>query len=101
MINNENFKVLKCAISDQEHFVIDPIAINCGHTICKKCVPKDDLKKIKCKICGLVSKQDFNEPQASQGIQQLLKIYFKDIFKILESETSLKLSELKGMLTTK
>ena len=82
--------------------MIEPILlINCGHTVCKKCVLKDDLKEIKCKICGLVSQQDFNETQASNATQQLLKVYFEDIFKILESETSLKLNELKGMLTTK
>ena len=37
----------------------------------------------------------------TKATQQLLKVYFEDIFKILESETSLKLNELKGMLTTK
>ena len=36
----------------------------------------------------------------TKATQQLLKVYFEDIFKILESETSLKLNESKGMLTT-
>ena len=52
---------------------------------------------IKCKICGLVSKQDLNEIQASKGIQKLLKMCIEDIFKILKEETSLKLNDLKGM----
>ena len=101
MINKKSLEVLKCATSDQQHFVIEPITINFGHSICKKCIPKDDLTEIECKLCGLVYKQDLNEPQALQGIQKLLKIYFEDIFKILESETSLKLSELKGILKIK
>ena len=98
MINKKSLEVLKCATSDQEHFLIEPIPlINCGHSICKKCVPEDDLKEIKCKICGLVSKQDLNEIQASKGIQKLLKMCIEDIFKILKEETSLKLNDLKGM----
>ena len=99
MISEETLEDLKCASSDQEHFVIEPISLhNCGHSVCKKCVSKDDLKEIKCKKCGLVSKQDLNEIQASKGIQKLLKIYLEDIFQILKEEASLKLSELKGML---
>ena len=80
MISEQSLEELKCAISDEEHFFIEPIPLtNCGHSICKKCIPKDDVKEMKCKLCGLVYKQDLNEPQASQGIQKLLKIYFEDI----------------------
>ena len=102
MISEETLEDLKCATSDEEHFVIEPISLHkCGHSICIKCVPKDDLKEIKCKICGLVSKQDFTETVASKGIQKLLKIYLEDIFQILKEETSSKLIELKGMLKIK
>ena len=97
---SETLEVLKCATSDQEHFLIEPIPlINCGHSICKKCVPEDDLKEIKCKIYGLASKQDFIATKASKGTQKLLKMCLEDTFKILKEENSLKLNELKGMLT--
>ena len=102
MISEETLEELKCAASDQEHFVIEPIPlINCGHSICKKCVPKDDLKEIKCKLCGLDSEQDFNKSQASKGTQKLLKMCLGELFYILKEETSLKLNELKGMWTIK
>ena len=99
MISEETLEELKCAISDEEHFFIEPIPLaNCGHSICRTCIPNDDLIEIKCKICGLVSKHDFNKFQASKSSQKLLRIYLEDIFKILEAETSLKLNDLKGML---
>ena len=102
MISEEVLEVLKCATSDQEHFLIDPITLpDCGHSICKKCVPNDDLKEIECKICGLVSKQDLNEYKVSQGTQKLLKKCLEDIFQILKEETGLKLNELKGMFEIK
>ena len=48
MLSEETLEELKCATSDEEHFVIEPIPLaNCGHTICKTCIPKDDLKDIK------------------------------------------------------
>ena len=98
MLSEETLEELKCALSVQCHFVIEPISLHkCGHSVCKNCVPKDELKEIKCKICGLVSKQDLNEIQASKGIQKLLKMCIEDIFKILKEETSLKLNDLKGM----
>ena len=74
MISEETLEELKCACSDQEHFVIEPIPlIKCGHSICKKCI-QDNVKEIKCKLCGLVSKQDFTETVASKGTQKLLKM---------------------------
>ena len=98
MINEETLEELKCAASDQEHFVIEPISLHgCGHSVCKKCI----FEEIECKICGLVSNQDLNKIQASKGTQKLLKMCIEDIFKILKEETSLKLNELKGMLTIK
>ena len=38
-MSEETLEVLKCATSDQEHFVIDPIPLI-------KCVPKNDLKRL-------------------------------------------------------
>ena len=59
------------------------------------------LKEIKCKLCGLDSKQDFNKSQASKGTQKLLKMCLGELFYILKEETSLKLNELKGMFEIK
>ena len=62
MTNKESSKELKCAISDDEHCTIDPIQLeSCCHLICKKCIPKDNVKEVKCKICGLISEQDFEK----------------------------------------
>ena len=83
IMKNITLEELKCATSDEEHFVIEPIPLaNCGHSICKMCIPKDDLKEIKWKIWGLVSEQDFSKFKVSKGIQKLLKFYLDDVFKI-------------------
>ena len=83
MIEEEVLEELKCALSDEEHFVIAPITLPyCGHSICKTCMLKSDLKEIKCKLCGLVSVQDFRKFEVSKGTQKLLKMCLEDIFKI-------------------
>jgi glutathionylspermidine synthase len=99
MMSEETLEELKCALSGEEHFVIEPITLtNCGHSICYKCIPKDNVNKIECKLCGLVTEQDFSKVQISKASQKLLKMCLEDIFKILEADTSLKLNEIKGIL---
>ena len=91
MISEETLEELKCASSGQEHFVIEPIPlIKCGHCICKKCV-HDNVKEIKCELCGLVSKQDFTVTQASKCIQKFLRMCIEELLQILKEETGLKL----------
>ena len=97
MISEEILEELKCATSDEEHFIIEPISLNnCGHSICKKCMPKERVKEIKCKLCGLVSQHDDSKIHTSKDTQKLLHTYIEEIFKILKDETSLKLNGLKG-----
>ena len=87
----------KCALSIVKHFLIDPIPLtNCGHCICKNCLPNDKVNSIKCKICNTVTEQDFSKIQVSKPLKQALKLYYGDIFNIVENEFSAKLNELKS-----
>ena len=87
---------MKSALSDEEHFLIKPITVSCGHSACKNCIPIESNEEIKCKICYSVSEKCFSN-YVSKGAQQALKFCFDDIFQILEKETSVRLSELKGI----
>ena len=91
-------KELKCAISDDEHFLIKPISLACGHSICQKCILDGHNEGIKCKICDLVSNQDLTQIQVSNEAQQAIQFNIGDIFQILEKETSDRLNELKSMI---
>ena len=98
MIGKEKIKVLTCAISDDDHFLIKPLALTCGHSFCRNCIPDGHIEGIKCKICDLVSNQDLNEPEISNEAQQAIQFNIGDIFQIWEKETSERLNELKGMI---
>ena len=99
MISEETLEELKCASSDENHFAIEPISLaKCGHSICKKCIPKNNIHVIKCSLYGLLSVQDFSQFEVSKASQKLLKMCLEDVFKVLERESSLKLTEIKGGL---
>ena len=98
MISEERIEEIKCAFSDEEHFLIKPISLLCGHSICQNCIPAACTVEIRCKICDLVSKQDLTEPSISKLAQESVNFCMVDIFQILEKETKDRLNELKCML---
>ena len=97
MIPEEPLKELKCAFSIDKHFLVDPIILsNCGHAICKSCLPDDKIDSIKCKICGVVTQQDFSQIPISKPLKQALQLCLGNIFELIERETTEKLNFLKG-----
>ena len=94
MIRKETIKELECALSDDEHFLLKPISLKCGHSICRSCIPDEHIVGIKCKICNLNQLQISNETQ--HAIQFTLG-NIGNIFQILERETSDRLNEFKGI----
>jgi hypothetical protein len=57
-VSDGTFEELECALSLNRHFVKEPVLLsNCGHCVCKKCLPstKDTDDSIKCKICQEVT----------------------------------------------
>ena len=98
MISEEILEELKCALSDEQHFSIEPITLTkYGHSVCKSCLPTDSNDAIQCKICGLITVQDYSYIETSKGSRQALKMCLDDIFDILEKELSLKFEELKSI----
>ena len=105
-MNDEILKEFKCAFSDEEHFLVKPIALACGHSVCQKCIPwitladdnaNEKRKEIKCKICGLVSNQDLKLSSVSKISQKALNLSIADIFQNLEKETTGLLNKLRGI----
>jgi hypothetical protein len=100
MDSTEILDEFRCALSDDNHFLINPIPLSkCGHSVCKNCLPNDTkVQSIKCKICGIITEDVFSEISVSKGLKQALKLCLGNIFELIESETSSKLNELKSIL---
>ena len=96
-MKNQILGLLKCALSNEEHFLIKPVTLTCGHSVCQDCILEENTNEIKCKICFLVSEQqDFSKFPVSKLDQQALSLYMCDIFQVLEKETTDRLNKLKG-----
>ena len=55
-------KLFHCASSNDQHYIIEPIPLSCGHSICEKCVPiNSNNYQIKCKQCGQFNKIEFDD----------------------------------------
>jgi hypothetical protein len=100
MTTEQDFQEFYCAQSSNLHFLIEPILlINCGHSVCKECLPNEGgVKSIKCKTCGIVTEYDFNKIQISKALKQAMKFCYSEILVVLAKETNAKLNFLKSML---
>jgi hypothetical protein len=103
MIPNQILEELRCSISDDRHFMIDPIPLSkCGHSVCKNCLPKKKFNSVKCKTCGVTTTdEDFSKIKVSRGLQQTLKLCLGNIFELIESQTVALLNKLKSILKLK
>jgi hypothetical protein len=99
MDSTEILNEFRCAQSDDNHFLINPIPLSkCGHSVCKNCLPNDTkVHSIECKKCGMKTEEIFSEIQVPKFFKQALKLCLGNIFEFIESETKSKLSELKSI----
>ena len=97
MNSEKMIEELKCSISNDGHFLIKPIALTCGHCICRNCIPCSHIDEIRCKICDSVAKLDSTECYVAKEAQQALNFCNGDVFQIFEKETTDLLKEFKGI----
>jgi hypothetical protein len=99
MDSTENLDEFKCALSDDNHFLINPITLSkCGHSVCKNCLLNDSkVQSIICKTCGMKTEDLFSEIPGPEGFKEALKLCLGNIFDLIESETKSKLNELKSI----
>jgi hypothetical protein len=99
MNSAEILEEFRCSLSDDNHFLINPIPLSkCGHSVCKDCLPNDTkVQSIKCKICLMITEDDFSNIQVPKGFKQALRLCLGNLFELIEKQTSSKLNELKSM----
>jgi hypothetical protein len=96
MSNQESLSELFCAISlSDQHFLKDPITlINCGHSICKDCLPNPP---IKCGKCDKVTDRDLRNDKVSIIAKQMIKMNLSRMYKEIEKLTSENIDNVKSM----
>ena len=93
----EKLKEFYCIFSDTKHFLIDPITISCGHSVCKTCLPRENTDSIRCEICKRYVSYNASQIKVSRGFKEVLKCFIGEIFTVIEKDTCLKLNDLKSL----
>ena len=105
MLTEEILENLKCAYSDEEHFLIEPVKLlSCEHAICKNCYFNAifDDSVIYCKICEEghfyeeADEDKMRKMIVSQTYEPKIINFIGEIFDILHKETTWKLNPLIG-----
>jgi hypothetical protein len=93
----ENLDEFRCCLSDDRHFIIQPITLTkCGHSACKECFPNHNQISIQCKRCNIFSEFDLKASQVSVALKLALKFLYENMFHVIEKETSSKIKDLKS-----
>ena len=97
----DNYEELICGLTDDQHFVRNPIVLpDCGHSACKNCLPNKICVDLKCKICGTLIERDLSDDKESIGIKRLIKIHLNDLHSLLEKQTNEHFNRLKSIISS-
>ena len=85
MLSSELFDKIKCSFQKENvHYLVQPIALQCGHSICKTCIPpaslNSELISIKCGICGDKNKINLKKLSEFEYTKQLIRANFTALF---------------------
>jgi hypothetical protein len=76
-----------CALSDDKHYVQEPILLtSCSHCACKNCLNIET--KLKCKVCGVETKRNSRNDKVSRVVMDRIKCSLDKLFVELEEQTT-------------
>ena len=102
MISDGTLEVFECAIAIDKHFLNKPIALACGHHICKECIPtkiENQNQSIKCNICNTITVKDLSNDNESKLFQSAFQFKINELFGVVEASFKRSLTEYKGLIS--
>jgi hypothetical protein len=102
-IPDDILKGLKCCLSEDGHYIYEPISLKCGANACRKCIHKDlERNKTKCYNCmDFHDKQDYRNFGVNIMVKNVINLFLNDLILDLEDKLRLTEQELKGILIIK
>jgi hypothetical protein len=96
MLSTQIFESLECALSTHlKHISINPISLSCGHSICKKCKPKDTNASITCVHCKKMQVVPNNQDK-SLSAKSLFNVFIDKMFEYVEDKFKCSLGTFSG-----
>ena len=98
MITEGLLNVIECAFDDDKHIAKEPIALSCGHCICKECIPKIN-KEVICFKCKNTNKLNLKLSLKSIGTQFCIEDKVNVLLERAASKFEATVAELLGKKT--
>jgi hypothetical protein len=100
-IPDDILKGLKCCLSEDGHYIYEPVSLKCGANACRKCI-HEDLERNKCYNClDFHDKQDYRNSEINVLAKNVINLFLNDLIQDLEDKLGLTQGELKGILIIK
>jgi hypothetical protein len=90
-----NYDYLRCALADDEHILEKSITLSCGHSVCRECIPSDEIP-VTCGICQIENAFDLTKANESVVIKNLLSMKFSELFQLISDRYKDSLKSFKG-----
>jgi hypothetical protein len=96
MISDEDLLILECSKeSFFKHIVKHPLALSCGHIVCKDCLPLNEYIIIKCSKCGEFNENNLNKSKESPAAKRLIILSLENLFVFIREKLENELNKLK------
>ena len=96
-ISNDKLKEFECATSVDKHFLERPVALSCGHNVCKNCIPKVNFTHIKCNICDKLTTKDIRNDEESVLSKKAFQLSIDELYSQLYKSFNLSMKHLNGI----
>jgi hypothetical protein len=90
---NGDLSQLKCSLDD--HFIQEPIGLECGHCVCTKCIPVQACQEIKCLICEKTT--NIKNDNEIKNIKMMIEKCLPSMFTEIEKDTNEAISKFKSI----
>lgn len=95
----EDNEIFRCALSNEPHFIKNPVGLLCGHSICKKCLPKKNgIAIVKCVICNQTTDINIANFKESMLAKKAIQSNIHQLFTWIEKDFSKSFQNLCGGL---
>ena len=84
--------------SDDEHFLQNPIQLDCHHCICKECIPEKE-NKIECSLCGQITERDLRKCNVSKEKERQMEENYGQLFGETKERFKSCYDKIKGNIT--
>lgn len=97
MTSNGSFEEFECVLSNDNHFVEEPITLPCGHYTCIKCIhDKPNTTPFKCRNCKLEFQTDKITQNQSKTLIESISCKVENLIIVIQNKLTQSVENFKS-----